>query len=151
MKKIFLYLSFLLPWFIGGLIFGYNEAFYSSLNIPVFALPGKTISIIWVILYILISYSIYLTYKSNNVFKNHDYLYVLLTNYLANMTFPYFFFSLKSPFFGFISTVIVLVSSIFLFIETKNISKKASYFLIPYLVYNIYAFILSFATYIMNF
>jgi len=34
MKKVIIYLFFLLPWFIGGLLFNYNEEFYNELNIP---------------------------------------------------------------------------------------------------------------------
>ena len=151
MKKVLIYLAFLLPWFIGGLVFNYNEEFYTSLNIPTFALSGAFISIIWVIIYILSSISIYKVNEKESILKNNDYLYVLLTNYLANMTFPYFFFTLRSPFLGFWSTVIVFVSTIFLFIETKNINKKAMYYLIPYIVYNTYALILSLFVYLMNF
>ena len=150
-KKIVKFLIFLLPWFIGGLVFSYNDEFYSTLSIPSFALSGKYISIIWVIIYILIALSIYKVSKTTKILKNNDYLYVLLTNYLANMTFPYFFFTLRSPFLGFLSTVIVFVSAIFLFLETKNIKKEASYYLIPYLVYNLYALILSTLIYLMNF
>ena len=46
-KKIVKFLIFLLPWFIGGLVFSYNDEFYSTLSIPSFALSGKYISIIW--------------------------------------------------------------------------------------------------------
>lgn len=151
MKKVLVYLAFLLPWFIGGLVFNYNEEFYTSLNIPTFALSGGFISIIWVIIYILSSISIYKVNEKESILKNNDYLYVLLTNYLANMTFPYFFFTLRSPFLGFLSTVIVFVSTIFLILETKNINKKAMYYLIPYIVYNTYALILSLFVYLMNF
>ena len=67
------------------------------------------------------------------------------------MTFPLFFFTLKSPFLGFIDTLIVFISSIYLYLETKNINKKASYYLIPYILYNTYALILSLTVYFMNF
>lgn len=151
MKKIIIYLCFLLPWFIGGILFKYNPTFYEQLNIPFFALPGYIISICWFILYILIAFSIYKVYKQGNIIKNRDYLYVLLTNYLANMTFGLFFFTLQSPFLGFIDTIIVLISSIYLYLETKNINKKASYYILPYIIYCIYASVLSLTIFIMNF
>ena len=150
-KKVLLFLGILLPWFLGGLLFRYNPEFYESLNIPSFALPGSIISIIWVVMYILISISIYLTNKTENVLQNKDYFYVLITNYLSNQFFPFMFFYLMSPFLGFVMTTIVFISSIFLFIETYKINKKGSYFLIPYIIYNTYAFILSLTVYIMNF
>ena len=151
MKKVFKYLLFLLPWFISGLLFRYDSDFYNYLTIPSFALPKVLISIIWIILYILISISIYKVSDKTCIVKNSDYFYVLITNYLSNQLFLFGFFTLRSPFMGFILTTTTFVSAIFLFLETKKIDKKASYFLIPYLIFSIYAFILSLSIYIMNF
>ena len=138
-------------WLLSGLIFKYNKPFYESLNLPFFALPGSVISIIWFIIYILITISIFLIIKKENILKNNDYLYILLTNYLSNQLFMYFFFYLMSPFLGFAVTTITFISSIFLYLETKKISKKASFFLIPYMIYGLYAFILMTTVYFMNF
>lgn len=151
MKKVLRFLIIFLPWLISGLIFKYNPEYYNMLNIPKFALSPKLISISWIIIYILVSTSIYKVSLKENIFKNSDYFYVLITNYLANQLFLYGFFNLKSPFFGFILTTIVLVSSIYLFIETNKMDKKSSYFIIPYIVYSVYAFVLSLSVYIMNF
>lgn len=151
MKKVLKFLIIFLPWLISGLIFKYDKVYYDMLNIPSFALPPKVISIVWICIYILISISIYKLSKNNNIFKNTDYLYVLITNYLSNQFFLYGFFNLKSPFLGFVLTTITLVSAFFLWIETKKQNKNASYFLIPYVLFSIYAFILSLTTYIMNF
>ena len=41
------------------------------------------------------------------------------------------------PFFRFVLTTITLVSSIFLFLENRKLDKKSSYFLIPYMLFNI--------------
>ena len=108
-------------------------------------------SIIWFIIYILNTISIIIVSKKTNIFKNRDYLYILLTNYLANELFMYFFFYLMSPFLGFAITTVVMLSTIFLFVETKKISKKSSYFLMPYIIYSIYTFILMSTIYFMNF
>ena len=86
-----------------------------------------------------------------NILKNNDYLYILLTNYISNELFIYFFFKLMSPFLGLAITIIVGLTSYFLYLETKKISKKASYYLIPYVIYSIYAFILMISIYFMNF
>lgn len=151
MKKIFKYIIILLPWLISGLIFKVDLEYYNYLNLPKFVLPNKLIGIIWIILYILISISIYKVNKNKNIFKSTDYFYVLITNYLANSLFIYGFFYLKSPFFGFILTTITLISSIFLLIESKKLNKSSTYYLIPYILFNTYAFILSLSIYIINF
>ena len=151
LKIVLKFLLILLPWLISGILFPYNKSFYEGLNIPSIALPGKVIGITWLILYILISISIYIVSKNINILKNRDYLYVLITNYLGNQLFSFAFFYLMSPFLAFVMTSITFISSIFLFIETININKKASYFLIPYIVFSSYALIVSLSVYIMNF
>ena len=150
-KDILRFIIILLPWLISGIIFPYNKDFYETLRIPSFALPGFIIGITWIILYILISISIYIISKKINILKNTDYLYILITNYLANQLFSFAFFYLMSPFLAFVMTSITFISSIFLFIETKEINKKASYFLIPYIIFSAYALIVSLSVYIMNF
>lgn len=151
LKDILLFIIILFFWLLSGLLFRFNKEFYDMLNLPFFALDGKIISIIWFIIYILITISIIMISKKTNILKNNDYLYILLTNYFSNQLFMYFFFYLMSPFLGFAITTIIFISSIFFYIETRKISKKASYLLIPYLIYGLYAFILMTATYFMNF
>ena len=120
MKKIFKFLTILLPWFIGGIIFNNNQLFYKSLNKPFFAPPGWLFAIIWPILYILIALSIY---KINN--KDKNYLKALIINYFSNQIFSFLFFTLKSPFLALIDTIIVLISSLYLYLESKkdNLNK----------------------------
>ena len=151
LKDILLFIIILFLWLLSGFLFKYNKEYYELLKLPSFALNGKVISIIWFIIYILNTISIIIVSKKTNILKNRYYLYILLTNYLANQLFMYFFFYLMSPFLGFAITTVVTLSTIFLFIETKKISKKSSYFLIPYIIYSIYAFILMSSVYFMNF
>lgn len=151
LKQILLFIIILFFWLLSGLIFKYDPEFYSLLKLPSFTLGGKWISIIWFIIYILNTISIVIIVNKVKLLENRDYLYILLTNYFANQLFMYFFFYLMSPFLGFAITTIVMLSSIFLFIETKKVSKTSSYFLIPYIIYSIYAFILMATIYFMNF
>ena len=146
---LFIWILFL--WLLSGLIFKVNNDYYSLLKLPFFTLNGKIISIIWFIIYILITISIIKIIKKTNIFKNKDYLYMLITNYLANQLFMYFFFYLMSPFLGFIITIIISLSTIFLYLETKKISKKSSYYLIPYIIYTTYALVLMSTIYFINF
>ena len=146
---LFIWILFL--WLLSGLLFKVNNDYYSLLKLPFFTLNGKIISIVWFIIYILITISIFKIIKKINIFKNKDYLYILITNYLSNQLFMYFFFYLMSPFLGFIITIIISLSTIFLYLETKKISKKFSYYLIPYIIYSTYALILISTIYFINF
>ncbi|MEG2457633.1 MAG: tryptophan-rich sensory protein [Bacilli bacterium] len=150
LKKILKYLICLIPWFLGGILFRFNKEFYSQLSLPSFVLPGYIISIIWSIIFILVALSIYNVSKENKILKNNDYLYILLTFYLSVELFPLMFFTLRSVLLGFIMSLIAFISLIFLIIETKEIKKSAIYYLIPVLLFNIYALITSFVVLITN-
>lgn len=145
MKKILKYIGILLPWFIGGLLFRSDQVFYRSLNKPSFAPPGYLFAIIWPILYILIAFSIY-----NVKDKNKDYLKVLIINYFTNQIFSFFFFTIKSPFIAMIDTIIILISSLYLYLESKRDNNLSANLLIPYIIWNIFASILIIFVYIMN-
>ena len=145
-KKFFSYLLFLLPWFISSILFRVDKNYYLSLRLPFFAPSPIIFAIIWPIIYILIAYSIYKTYKD----RNNIYTISLIFNYIFNQLYTFFFFVLKNNFLGLIDSIIVLVTSIVLFIEIKKIDKNKSYFLIPYILWNIFAFILSISIIILN-
>ena len=145
MKKIVKYISILLPWFIGGFIFRSNQLFYKSINKPAFAPPGWLFAVVWPILYILIALSIY---KIKN--KNKDYLKILIINYFSNQIFSFFFFTLKSPFIAMIDTILVLISSLYLYFESKKDNNISANLLIPYILWNIYATLLITSVYFLN-
>ncbi|MEG1015523.1 MAG: TspO/MBR family protein [Bacilli bacterium] len=150
-KKILKFIFILFTWFVSSLLIRYDSSYYNSLSIPSIALPPSIISISWVILFILITISIYIVTSKTNILKNKDYLYILITNYIACQSFTLAFFKLRSPFFAFVLTVIIFITSIYLYIETKKIDKKASYLLVPYTLYSLYALILSIVVFTTNF
>lgn len=150
MKKILKFILILIPWFIGGLLFKSDTVFYKSLNKPVFAPPSILFPIVWTILYILIAISIYLILKDNKLKDNPNYTKTLLINYVSNQIFSFLFFTLKSPFLALIDTFIVLISSLFLYYESKELNKISAKLLIPYIIWNIFATILIIFIFFMN-
>ncbi len=150
MKNFLKFLIILIPWFIGGLLFKSDTIFYKSLNKPFFAPPSILFPIVWSILYILIAISIYISYK-NNYYKNTpDFNKTLLINYFSNQIFSFLFFTLKSPFLALVDTIIVFLSSLFLYYETKKLNKTSSKFLIPYIIWNLFATVLIIYIFFMN-
>lgn len=142
-KNIFNYILYLLPWFLSAIIFKIDTNYYKNLNLPFFAPPSYIFAIIWPILYLLISYSIYKTIpRSNSKYKK-----ILITNYISNQLYTFFFFTLKSNPLALIDTIIVFITSLFLYKETKNKTNK---YLIPYIIWNTFALILSLSITIMN-
>lgn len=145
-KKILKFIIILIPWFLSSLICN-NYSYYKEINKPFFALPSNLFGIVWPILYILVAISIYII--SNN-YVTKDYKKTLLYNYIFNELYTIIFFCLKNPFLALIDTILTLITSLFLYYETKNIDKKASKFLIPYVIFLVYAFLLSLSVYFLN-
>lgn len=150
MKKFFKFLIILLPWFIGGILFKSDIIFYKYLNKPSFAPKPIIFTIVWPILYILISISIYKIYKNNNYKDTPEYNKALLVNYFSNQIFSFLFFTIKSPFLALIDTFIVFITSLFLYYETKEINKNSSKFLIPYILWNTFALALITSIFFLN-
>lgn len=145
MKKIFKFLIILIPWFISSIVFKSDTIFYNNLNLPNFAPNPFVFIIVWLILYILIALSIYNMSEYSPTYKK-----ILLINYVSNQIFSFFFFILKSPFLALIDTVIILISSLFLYYESKLDNEKSSRLLIPYLIWNLFATILIIFVFFMN-
>ena len=151
LKKIFTFIVILLPWFFSSLFINSSTDYYQSLNLPFFAPPMIVFSIVWTIIYILIALSIYKIYREYNLRDIKVYNKTLVTNYFFNQLFTFIFFGLKSPFLGFVITVVVLITSLFLYYESKRLNDTSAKLLIPYIVWNIFATILSLSIYLMNF
>ncbi len=150
LKKIFLFIVCLLPWFLSSL-FPMNFSFYESLNLPFFTPPNWFYGVFWTITYIGIALSIS-SLISDVSYKNipRSYKKTLIINYLFNQSFTLLFFTLQSTFFGFISCIGTFVSALFLYEETSNLSEKSVKYLNPYLLLSLFATILSLTIYLMN-
>ena len=61
-----------------------------------------------------------------------------------------FFFLLKNNFLAFVDTLVVTISSLYLYFETKEIDNKASIYIIPYIIWNTFATLLSLTIFLMN-
>ena len=150
MKAFLKFMIILLPWFLSSLV-PIDKDFYYSLILPFFTPPEIAYGIIWSIIYICISISIY---QVINSYKIKDiptsYKYTLLLNYIANQSFQPLFFLLKSPFLGFVSCVLTFITSLFLYMETRELKKAGAKYLIPYILFSLFAVILSLTIYLLN-
>ena len=149
-KKLFKYVLCLLPWFVTSII-PLNYKYYNKIIKPSFAPPSIFYGIAWTIIYILISYTIYLIikeYKSQEIPKS--YKITLLINYLFNQAFTIVFFGLNNNFLGFISCLGTFISTLYLYEETEQLIGNKKYYLIPYILLGIFATILSLSIYVLN-
>lgn len=147
-KKVLKFLLFLAPWFLSSIICN-DYSYFDSINIPFFTIPKFLFGIVWPILYILITISIFIISESN-YYNLNDYKKDLFYNYIFNQLYIIIFFCFKNNFIAFIDVLLTLLTSLFLYYETKEINKKASKFLIFYVLFLIYALILSITIYFVN-
>lgn len=150
LKKIFLYILCLAPWFLSTL-FPFNQEFYNSLILPFFTPPNAFYGIAWSFTYICIAISVYQIineYTWKNVPKS--YKKTLLINYLFNQAFTFVFFTLENTFLGFISCLGTFISCLFLYEETSKLNEKSTKYLNPYVLLSLFATVLSVTIYIIN-
>lgn len=150
MKTLTYFFISFLPWFLSGIFFSSNLSFYDEIQLPSFALPKNLFFPVWTILYFLIAISITILLKKNYIRYEKEYKKSLFYNYLFNQIFLFLFFTLENIFLAFIDTVLIFITSLFLYYETKELNKKASYFLIFYVLFSTYATILTLVIYFMN-
>lgn len=149
MKKLIIFIVSFIIWIIPS-IFIKDYSFYNELNLPFFALPKWAFPIIWTILYILISISISIIYNMYQPKYIKDYNKSLTSNYIFNELFTYILFVFKNLFFSFVIALSNLITSLFLYYETKSLDENASKFLLPYVYFNVFATILSLTIYFIN-
>ena len=149
-KKALTFIVCLLPWFLTSIV-PLDYKFYERINLPFFAPPRLFYPIAWTITYLLIAITIYNIVISRK-FKDipSSYKITLLINYLFNQSYTLSFFGLKSTFLGFVTCLGTLISSLFLYEETKVLNNKISKLLIPYILLLVFATILSLSIYILN-
>ena len=150
MKKIIIYILCLIPWFFSSILKA-DYSYLTKINTPFFTPPSWFYIVSWSLIYILVSYSFYkiiTSYSFKNIPKSYKITYLL--NYLANQSYIPLFFILKNNFLGFISCLITLLTTLFLYSETKPLNQTAAKVLIPYILLSIFATILSLSIYLIN-
>lgn len=149
MKFFKIFMFFLLLFVIPGFIFNCDNSFYQEITLPSFAPPPFLFSI-WFILYILIA--IVMTYLVLNYSSDElkDVKSYFVYNYIFNISFSPLFFCLNDLFLATASVFFTFVSAILLFIEVRSLNKRLSLFLIPYLIWLLFALVLMSSIYILN-
>lgn len=137
---------------IGGLsaFFTMNSMdMYQNINRPKLAPPGYIFPIVWTILYVLMGISSYLIHRSNH--KNKETaLIIYYFQLLINFSWPIFFFNYQNFLLALAILFILNILVIILIKVTYSINHLASYLLIPYLIWILFALYLNFWIFIHN-
>lgn len=136
---------------IGGLfsfIIMKNTDIYKSLQKPV-NVPSIIFPIVWTILYILMSIALYIVTNTDNINKEKT-IKIYGIQLIVNSLWTLIFFGFKLYLFAFIWLLLLLVLIIVMIYIFYEIKKVTLYFLLPYLIWVIFAGYLNFGIYLLN-
>ena len=145
-KNLLLFILFFFIYIIPYFFINRDLNFYDSLNkIPI---PSIVFSIVWTILYSLISFYLIKNYK--DLLNKKRLLIYIIINYFSNVLYVLFFFQFKLLFLPFVMCCTSFISILFVWMETILFSKKLSYLIIPNVIWSLFACVLSGYVFLFN-
>ena len=147
----FIFLCLILGNGLGGYFtFVSVETWYQTLNKPNFNPPDWIFAPVWTILYILMGISIWLIWKSKVSKIRSLAIKLFWIQLFLNVLWTYLFFGIQNITLGLIE-IFFLIFFIFLnIIYFYRINKIASYLLVPYIIWVLYASILTYNFWVLN-
>lgn len=116
---------------------------------PAFSPPAYIFSIVWTVLYLLMGFSSFLIYTSDNPCKNNAlkiYFFQLVLNFFWSII----FFHLSNYLLAFFWLIGLINAIIVMLYKFKKISPVAAYLQFPYLLWCLFAAFLNFGVYQLN-
>ena len=138
-------IAIIIPLLVGGIssfltMDGMDK--FKYLDQPFLSPPSWVFPVVWTILYILMGIASYLIYKDKNVITYEEKEKALLL-YAVQLIFNFFwsiiFFNMQMFVFAFIWLIILWGMVLLLIIYAYKVNKKASYLLIPYILWLTFA------------
>ncbi len=126
-----------------------NMDIYRNINKPPLSPPPIVFPIVWTILFILMGISAYLIYESNSNLKGKA-LAIYGLQLVVNFFWPIIFFNGQKFLLAFVWLLLLVALIIETILIFKDINKKASLLLIPYLLWSIFATYLNLGVYLLN-
>ena len=146
--------SILIPLFVGilaSLITGGGMEAFAGLEKPPLAPPGWLFPVVWTILYILMGIASYFIVSSDAEKEQKDSAISAYTlQLIANFLWPVFFFGFEWYLFSAIWLILLLVLIGVTIVRFYEISPKAAYLLLPYLLWVTFAGYLNIAIWWLN-
>lgn len=146
---LFLFMLFLyyFPVFLGN----YNYDYYNSINLPSY-IPNESIfPIAWAIIYIFNSLFFAIFIRNIRISnKGISILVVWLINYLFNIAYPYLFFKENNLYLSCAAAILIFSTILMIYIDLKKEKIKIRWLLIPYLLWTMFASVLSVNIFLIN-
>lgn len=141
-----------IPLFVGllaGLLTGNAMELFETMTQPPLSPPGWLFPVVWILLYILMGISSLLVYKGEGEKKEEAlslYFYQLVVNFL----WPIFFFSFGWYFFALLWLVLLWFLVIKMILVFFQVTPRAAYLNIPYLIWVTFAVYLNAGVWLLN-
>lgn len=137
----------IITFFIGSFFSLFTSpAIYENLNKSI-AVPKIAFPVVWSILYLLMSISLYLILQKS---KNNKAIQLYFTQLIFNSLWTLIFFGFKLYFLSFIWILILTIMIVIMIYEFYHLSKIASFINIPYLLWVIFASYLNLTILLLN-
>ena len=148
-KKVFKFIFYVfLPLILGSIVnLLFDTDNYSLLNKPPLSPPKIIFPIVWSILYLLMGISYYIISYEKNTNKVSVLYYLQLG---LNIIWPILFFKFNLYFLATLDIIFIIVTLVNLIYEMYKINKTSGILNIPYLLWLLFAFYLSFGVYLLN-
>lgn len=134
--------------FVVGSFFSFftmnNMDTFKELEKPI-NVPGILFPIVWSILYLLMSISLYIV-----IDKNRNSLIIYSIQLIINSLWTLIFFGFGAYLLAFIWIILLLIAIVIMIAKFYNIDKKAAYLNIPYLLWVLFAAYLNLGIYLLN-
>lgn len=125
---------------------------YAKLSKPAFVPPNALFGPVWTLLFILIGISLFLVLEEGVSKKKMSItpILIFIVQMILNIFWSVFFFGLRSPLLGFIDIILLDATVIWMTLNYYKIRKEATYLLIPYIVWILFATYLNLSILILN-
>jgi len=137
--------------FIGSLFTRASiPTWYATLNKPFFNPPNWIFAPVWTLLFVLMGISLYLVLMQSAKQDVTNALIIFSIQMVLNVLWSFCFFYLRSPLFGLIDIILLLIFIVINIVAFYSISPTAAYLLVPYLLWVTFATILNASILILN-
>jgi tryptophan-rich sensory protein len=127
------------------------ENWFPLLEKPFFSPPPWVFSPVWILLYTLMGISLYIVWEKGLQQREVKIGLLIFGIQLGlNIIWSYLFFGLRSPYYAFIEIILLWFAILLTIIQFRNISKTASYLLLPYILWVSFAMLLNHSLWILN-
>lgn len=135
LRKIIFFLILILFWNVTLILFPVNYAYLTTLQ-GVININYRYFIIMYFLLTLVNNYAFYRLFTGFDL--NNNYIFVYILNYIFTQVFGLFFYKFNCLILSVICLCIVLISSIFVHLESKKIDRTSSYLIIPSILFNMF-------------